>query len=216
MSERLIEIVNTSLEKAENNISKVNDEILALDGMTGKKTRHFYNNLLSFPDISYLEVGTYKGSSTCAAMYGNEAKVIAIDNWSEFGGIQNKSIFLNNFKKFKGNNTAMFIEKDCFKIEPHELPFTSNIYMYDGPHQENDHYRALKQFLPCLENEFIYIVDDWNWEQVRKGTKKSIQDLNLKVLYEKEIRLTQDNSVTKRPALTETWWNGIYIAVLQK
>jgi len=35
--------------------------------------------------------------------------------------------------------------------------------------------------------------------------KKTFQKLNLKVLYEKEIRLTWDN-----------WWNGIYVAILQK
>lgn len=213
-AERLMDIAKSSLEKAERNESKVNQEILALDGMTGKKTRHFYNNLLSHPNIRYLEVGTYKGSSTCAAMFGNEAEVICIDNWSEFGGP--KKEFLNNFQKFKGKNRAMFIEKNCFTIEPHEIPFSCNIYLYDGPHQCDDHYRALKQFLPSLENEFIYVVDDWNWAQVREGTKKSIQDLGLKVLYEKEIRLTQDNSVTKRPELTDTWWNGIYVAVLQK
>ena len=29
-----------------------------MDGMTGKKTRHFYNNLLNTEDARYLEIGT--------------------------------------------------------------------------------------------------------------------------------------------------------------
>jgi hypothetical protein len=55
---------------------------------------------------------------------------------------------------------------------------------------------------------FIFIVDDWNWKDVRDGTRASFQALNLKVLYEKEI-FTQDQ-------VKETWWNGIYVAILHK
>jgi len=56
-------------------------------------------------------------------------------------------------------------------------------------------------------------VDDWNTQHIREGTMNSIQNLNLKVLYERETRLTWDNSHTPLP---ETWWNGIYVAILQK
>jgi hypothetical protein len=40
--------------------------------------------------------------------------------------------------------------------------------------------------------------------------------LNLKVFYEKEIRLTCDNSHTPLLQARDTWWNGIYFAILQK
>ena len=63
---------------------------------------------------------------------------------------------------------------------------------------------------------FIFIVDDWNWENVREETFKSIKNINLKILYEKEVRLTWDNSVTPEPGLSKNWWNGIYVCVLQK
>lgn len=32
-----------------------------MDGMSGIKTRHFYNNLLNYYDARYLEIGTWKG-----------------------------------------------------------------------------------------------------------------------------------------------------------
>ena len=35
-------------------------------------------------------------------------------------------------------------------------------------------------------------------------------------MYEKEIRLTYDNSHTPQPEASNTWWNGIYVAVLMK
>lgn len=216
----LVEHVKEAFLQAEMNQSKVTDEILKMEGMTGKKTRHFYNNLLNKEGIRYLEIGVYKGSSTCAAMCGNKAEVICVDNWSECGGIKNKNEFISNFNKFKGENDAKFIEKDCFKLTQADLfqgnEEKFNIYMYDGPHQKNNHYNALKYFLPYLDDTFIFIVDDWNWRDVRDGTKQALKDTGLKILYEHEVRLTFDNSVTPRPALTETWWNGIYFGVFSK
>jgi hypothetical protein len=56
-----------------------------MKGYSGKKTRHFYNNLLSIEDARYLEIGTWKGSTLYSAMYGNKAQITYIDNWSQFG-----------------------------------------------------------------------------------------------------------------------------------
>jgi hypothetical protein len=206
-------LIEQSFQNAENNISKINDEIIKMQGMSGTKTRHFYNNLLNSKDARYLEIGTWKGSSVCSAMYGNKANVVCIDNWSEFGGP--KQEFLTNFNKFKGENNAFYIENDCFKVDITKLP-KFNIYMYDGNHTNESHYKALVHYYNNLDDIFIFIVDDWNWKDVREGTKNSIKKLNLKILYEKEIRLTWDESVTPEPQLSQTWWNGIYVAILQK
>lgn len=211
--EQYKQLIESAFEKANKYESKINNFIINLDGMTGTKTRHFYNNLLNFADARYLEVGTWKGSSVCSAMYGNNATVLCIDNWSEFGGPKNE--FLNNFEKFKGINNARFIEENCFRIETSNLP-KFNIYLYDGNHSAISHYLALDHFYNCLDDIFIFMVDDWNWADVRNGTKESIQQFNLKVLFEKEIRLTNDNSHTPQPIASETWWNGLYVAVLQK
>ena len=205
--------VENAFEKAERGESKITDKILSMEGMTGKKTRHFYNNLLNIDDARYLEIGTWKGSSVCSAMCGNKAKVVCIDNWSEFDGPKNE--FLNNFEAFKGENDASFIEKNCYQVDISELP-KFNIYMYDGNHTEDSHYRALVHYYDCLDDMFVFIVDDWNGKPVRDGTYKSLKQLNLTVLYEKEIRLTTDNTHTPRPQADETWWNGIYVAILQK
>lgn len=206
-------LIESSFEKANNHQSKINNDIIKLDGMTGTKTRHFYNNLLNFADARYLEVGTWKGSSVCSAMFGNNATVLCIDNWSEFGGPKNE--FINNFEKFKGRNNATFIEKNCFYVDTSNLS-KFNIYLYDGNHSAISHYLALNHYFKCLDDIFIFIVDDWNWPDVRKGTKDSIDQLNLTILYEKEIRLTNDDTHTPQPLASETWWNGLYVAILQK
>jgi hypothetical protein len=205
--------IQNSFEKAINKESKITEEIKNIDGMTGLLTRHFYNNLLNMPDARYLEIGTWKGSSVCSAMCGNKANVICIDNWSQFDGP--KEEFLSNFKKFKGDNIASFIEDDCFNVNISQLP-TFNIYMYDGEHSNSSHYKALCHYLNCMDNMFIYVVDDWNWADVRNGTKNAIEALNLKVLYDREIRMTWDEYHTPMDIARQTWWNGIYVAILQK
>ena len=114
-----------------------------------------------------------------------------------------------------GQNTARFIEQDSFQVDISQLP-KFNIYMYDGDHHRESHYKALVHYYNCLDDTFIYIVDDWNDERVRIGTDDAIRHLRLRVLYEKEIRLTFDNSHTPIDIARETWWNGIYVAILQK
>jgi Mg2+ and Co2+ transporter CorA len=194
-----------SLDNAEKNISKINNKILDMEGMSGKQTRHFYNNICSMEDSRYLEIGTWKGSSVCSAMFENEMTCVCIDNWSEFGGP--KQEFLLAFSSNKGNNDARFIEKNCWDVDTKELGMF-NIYMYDGNHTENSHYEAINHFKNCLDNEFIYLVDDWNWLDVKNGTLRSIRENNLSIIFHKEILTTEH--------INRGWHNGIGIFVLKK
>jgi hypothetical protein len=217
MSDTLVEDLkrhlDTAFEKAERNESKITTGILGIQGMSGIKTRHFYNNLLTKEDSRYLEIGTWKGSSVCAAMCGNKAKVVCIDNWSEFGGP--KAEFLVNFNTFKGENDATFIEQDCYTVDTSVLP-KFNIYMFDGNHTADSHFKALVHYYNCLDDVFVFIVDDWNCKTVRDGTRAAIEQLKPTVLYEREIRLTHDDSHTPMHIAANTWWNGIYVAILKK
>jgi hypothetical protein len=207
-------LIEQSILYSENKVSKITQQIIDISGMSGIKTRHFYNNLLSIiPDARYLEIGTWKGSSVCAAMCGNKATVVCIDNWSQFGGP--KDIFLNNFNTFKGENNARYIEQDCFKVDVSTIG-KFNIYLYDGEHSKESHFKALQHYYSCLDDIFVFIVDDWNWQDVRDGTIESIHKLNLTILWDREIRTSQDGSVPLEPNLTNNWWNGIYIAILKK
>ena len=206
--------IEVSFENAQKSKSKITNGILNMEGMSGKKTRHLYNNLLNKDDSRYLEIGTWKGSTVCSAMYGNKAKVVCIDNWSEFGGPKDE--FLKNFNTYKGENDARFIEQDCYEVDISQFP-KFNTYMYDGNHTKDSHYKALVHYYDCLDDMFVFIVDDWNWKGVRDGTYDSFKQLNLSVLYEREIRTTNDDShpiwgTDKQ----KQWHNGIYVAILKK
>lgn len=207
---KYIEHLNNSLKLAKNNTSKIDDYIKNIDGMSGEMTRHLYNNILNFEDARYLEIGTWKGSTICSAMAGNQATVLCIDNWSEFGGPKNE--FIKNFTKYKGDNLAEFLEQDCFTVDVNKLN-KFNIYMYDGEHSYNSHYKALTHYYDVLDDIFIFIVDDWNWKQVREATIDSIKTLNLEIIWENEIKLNDNNETTHNKL---TWWNGIAIFLLKK
>ena len=205
----LIKHIEESLEKSNALISKLPNEILTMPGMSGRKTRHFYNNICN-TDCKYLEIGTWAGSSLCSAMYGNKIKCVAIDNWSQFGGP--KDVFMAYFNKYKGDNDATFIESDCWAIDPTNLG-KFDIYMYDGGHSEEDHYKALSSFLPCLENRFIYLVDDWNEKSIQNATNKSIVDNKLDIYYKKEIFEKNPMGIQRGD---NDWHNGLCIFILDK
>jgi hypothetical protein len=64
-----------------------------------------------------------------------------------------------------------------------------------------------------MEDEFILIVDDWNWVDVQNATIDSINDLKLNVLWNKEIKLNNDGITTHDK---DGWWNGISVFVIKK
>jgi hypothetical protein len=208
----LVEIVETSLEKAYNNESNIDVYNIVMEGMSGLKTRHFYNNLGSHEGARYLEIGTWVGSSICSFMKGNKSKCVCIDNWSEFGGP--KDIFMTHFNEHKGDNDATFIESNCWDVDPKTLG-KFNIYMYDGAHDKESHHRALSHFMEALDEEFIYIVDDWNVEHIRQGTEDALISNNLEVIYKKEI-FTDRNPGIQKGKLLNDWHNGIVVYVLRK
>ena len=218
----MISHLENSFDRAEKGLSKLDDYILNMEGMSGVKTRHFYNNVVDFPnkieklpnfDVRCLEIGTWKGSSTCSLLCGNRVDITSIDNSSQFGNV--KEEFAENTRKYLelGQNQLRHYIEDCWKLQPYEELGKFNVYLYDGGHTQEDHYKSLTHFYPCLDDKFIFIVDDWNWQQVRDGTFKAISELNLMILWEKQIFTSTDNSTVMDK---DGYWNGIWVAYLMK
>lgn len=210
-----------SIQKAEKNISKIDintpegKEILEYKGMTGTKTRHLYNNLSSMKNVKYLEIGTWYGSSSISAIYKNTIQGTFIDNWSQFGGDSN--IFKNVIEKFTTPPASYkLIEANCWEVDASTLG-TFNVYLYDGGHTEEDHYKSLTYYIHHMDDIFLFIVDDYNWPEVRDGTFKAIQDLQLTILFRHEIFVSPEDSVNMpNHNGKQTWWNGCGIFLLKK
>jgi hypothetical protein len=193
---------------------KLDSSLFQLEGFSGRKTRIFYNKLLQAlkGDVRYLEIGVWKGSTFCSALYNNDLnKAVAVDNWSEFNG--SITGFQETVRKTCGDVKYDFLDGDCFSdsiLERCKALGPFNVYLYDGNHEEEFHEMALTKLRDCLDDTFIYICDDWNWSKVKNGTIKGLQGYN--IIDSVEIHTNYGNDFER----TMTWWNGIMIAVLKK
>jgi hypothetical protein len=210
-------IYHQALYDAYNDIreTKIQSDVLELEGMSGCYYRCFINNLIrNIQDARYLEVGSWKGSTACSAMSNNKATITCIDNWSEFGGP--KQEFLENTSKYTNKDINFtFKEANCSTVDYTAIG-KYNVYLYDGHHSEMSQYYGIIQAQPALDDVYIQIVDDYNWAEVRRGTERAIKDLNLQILEEINIRTTLNNAHTNIYQKISHWHNGYYIAVLKK
>lgn len=206
--EEIINHVKNSIVNGFKRKSNLNKPVLDIHGMSSAKVRHFLNNLCSLQDASYLEVGTWKGSTFIASLFNNGSikQAIAIDNWSKFGGPYEE--FLHNCSSFLGSQKYQAYFEDCFTVDKSSfLPV--NIYFYDGDHSEDSQEKAFTYFDSVFSKVFIAVVDDWEWDRVRKGTFSAFTKLNYRVLF--ETRLAADHNCD-----LNQWWNGLYVSVISK
>ena len=147
MSE-LINHVLASLEKTNNYDSKINDDILNIYGMSGKKNKHLINNLCSMDNTRYLHLGLWQGSSFIPALYNNTIDCVGIDNWSTFGNVSKE--FFVNLNKYKNNNNVEIIENDCWSIDNLSLN-KINILNYHLSSNESDLNKLFDTFHDYLD-----------------------------------------------------------------
>ncbi len=219
--DNLIGYVEKALSKTLKDKSKLTEHTLGIQGLTSNKVKSFINNVCELPECRYLEVGVYQGATFSAAIDGNNIYAVALDNWEQpdlkpmrevkkwdTKDIDIKTQFYENIRKVSFNSDIEIFDEDIEKFDIDKIKQKINVLFYDGNHTYDDHYGVLNKFLPILDNVFIYIVDDWNWLQVKDGTFKSIADSKLKVLYEKEISTSGEDF--------NDYWNGLGIFILKK
>ena len=211
----LVPKVKNALLRAIASESALPDEVLGIQGMSGRKYRIFINNLIgSISDARYLEVGVWMGSTLCSAVFGNKVLALAVDNWSKFGGPTAQ--FFSNLAKFKTAEARVsFLETD-FRAIDYATISNFNVYLFDGPHQEKDQYDGIFGAQLALDKHHVLIVDDWNWPQVRKGTIDAVKDAGLTIGHLIEIRTAQDDKQPQIRGPQSDWHNGYFIAAVTK
>tara|TARA_E500000178_G_scaffold353567_1_gene419831 strand:- start:1128 stop:1976 length:849 start_codon:yes stop_codon:yes gene_type:complete len=212
-------IVKKSLENALALNSNLPEWIINLEGLSGRKYRHFINNLISFfPDVKYLEIGSWLGSTACSAFFNNRLYALCIDNWSEFLEFEKnpKKIFKKNVMECKNNKIRLKTIENDFKKIDYKTIKKYNVYFYDGPHHFEDHFDAICLVQECLENKYILIIDDWNWKQVRDGTYQGLKKKKLKIISSIQIKTTQDDSKALVEGKYSEWHNGYGIFIIEK
>ena len=212
----LTEALNVSIAKAEALESKLTSDVLNMPGMSGTKGRHFLNNVVEKVNHArYLEIGCWAGSTLCSALYKNAPDYhAAIDSFQESNSP--KAAFHNNCVKFLGA-PANFIEADCFAIDPVAKGVKDiNVYFFDGLHTAESHEKSITYYYPCLADEFIFIVDDWSWPEVQKGTTSGLEKMRVEVVYFQEPGTPAIITDPAPPESSGGWWNGMLLSVCKK
>lgn len=215
----LVKHVIKSLNRANTFQTQLPREVFLLEGMSGAKTRILYNELctLAFQgrQTEYLEVGSWKGSTLCAALqFNSHCNGTVVENWALFGGP--KEEFESNLNLFNLKDRVKVFEEDALSLDLSKISNKIDIYLYDGDHDEASHYNGIKHFWPVLADQAIVIVDDWNWSGVRKGTLNALNDVGANIIEKFEIMYTSDDSHTPMENASREFWNGIAIFVVSK
>lgn len=190
--------------------------VFRMQGMSGMRYRAFINTLIrKIPSPVYLEVGSWAGSTACSVIANNpHAVATCIDNWSEFGGP--KEIFDENISRAMRENggVAKLIEADFRSVDFSKIGPKANVFLFDGPHTELDQFDGIISALPALQETFVLVVDDFNWEQVRAGTWRALTELKLNVLCSITVRSNSHGDATHRSFAKFDWHNGYFLAVV--
>ena len=197
-------------------VDSVNIDLdISVPGLTSNRVQKFLNHLTKHVD-TYLEVGSYVGA-TGSAVVSNPIQAYFVDNWKHDlqpvkQHIQmpknSKQSFIENIKKHKHADAKVNIfDCDMFDVDLGEIN-PIDVFYYDGPHEGTQTYDAVKYYAKCLSKYSVVIVDDANFDGVIHNTKRAIEDSNLTLRFERIILNDIEDS--------EQWWNGLYIAVVEK
>ena len=186
------------------------DPCFDVEGMLSIKKQQLLN--LAFKHLdegeAYFEVGTYRGKSLISAMLEGPARpVFACDNFSQFDD-NTLEILKANLAKYRFGDRVTFYNCDFLEAyTPERLPIPIGLYFYDGAHDFESQYEAIKRVEPFLANEALVLVDDWRLAEdsgsyAKAATLKAAAESSASwdLLYELPARFNGDRAM---------WWNGV-------
>jgi predicted O-methyltransferase YrrM len=187
-----------------------------IPGLTSSKVQKFINGICSHAN-SYLEIGSYLGATSVAALDGNNLNAYFVDRWDQpiqtarddLGELpeNNKETFISNVKRHKGNNTINIFESDLFDVDISEMK-DIEVFFYDGPHDFETTSKAVQYYASTFAKEAILIFDDANFDGVVYGARDGLDKAGLLITYDKIILTSEMENVKEL-------WNGLYIVIIE-
>ena len=192
-----------------------------IQGITSNRVRHFLNNLCSYDDAVYLELGTLMGSTFFAATMGNDIDNFGVDNysepeckpmtknlhWNEVGNAFEE--FKRYFDKYE-NGKSTFIKSDILSLKEEDFDGKKpNVVFYDASHDYVQQLNNLNHIAPLLADKFILIIDDANFDGVIESAIQFVKDNNYDLYFERKIL----SKIIENPT---HWWNGLFVMVMEK
>jgi hypothetical protein len=203
-SAAVVEHVKNAFSATEADNSKLDDSVLNIIGVTGRKTRMFYNNLGNTSEPTVLiDVGTKNGSSTASFLKNNDnIKACVIDDWTHGGSSEE---LINTVNSSKLTNIVSKPETVDISLLP-----KANVLVYDNFYFDGELVRGIQKLSNVLADVCVLIVDDWNAIGVVQQTYSVLSSIDYTVVYENGVKTNYDSEAAA------TYWNGIGVFVLVK
>ena len=212
-----VDMILESINASACGVSNFDESTFDISGLSSNRVRHLLNSLCSNEGIKYLEIGSYLGSTFCAAIEGNELEAYAVDNWAtdnlqpaeneteiEIASYQD---FRENAKRYKGDSKVRIINADCKNLVPEDLNSKVNLVFYDGDHSYDGQLESLQTIKDLVEDTFILILDDANFAGVVESAEQFVRQNNFSILFEQKLLNAIESD--------RMWWNGLHILLLQ-
>jgi predicted O-methyltransferase YrrM len=189
-------------------------------GMASPKKLRLLNQLVACLPADgtdcYLEVGTYQGKSLVGALQGNPGRVaVACDNFSLFDDPvtpRNQKLLKENLARHGLIQQARLFDCDFRALlgrwREERLP-PIGAYFFDGPHDEESQYQAIRLVEPLLAPQAIVVVDDWRLaadsdSYAEAGTKRAVAESSQRWTFEHILPARYNGD-------REQWWNGLAV-----
>jgi predicted O-methyltransferase YrrM len=184
-----------------------------IPGLTSYRVQQLLN-LLASQSTTYLEIGSYLGATSAAALAGNTLNAYFIDLWEE--NIQpaelnvqlpknSKEEFEKNIAPYIGDSKVHALKEDMYHVDTTQIQGV-DLFFYDGPHEYEHVYKTMIRYRDCFAKQAILVFDDANWTDTVLAADAAVKGAGLKPIYTKKIL----NNIES----TKDWWNGIYIIVI--
>lgn len=193
-----LDVLNTALP--ENSVLDSRHELHGIPRMATVAFSTLLNALVrNMPSQAcYLNIGVWNGYSFLSGIIGNPTRTcIGVDNFSQFGGP--RAQFLQRFEQYRSESSSFFDMDYRDYFERHEGEI--GVYLFDGPHDYQHQYDALKLAHPFMAAGGIILVDDTNWHGPREATLDFLKEHSGSYELILDIRTKQNGH--------PTWWNGL-------
>lgn len=170
-------------------------------------------NNLGAISTRYLECGVHKSGLFSSTIRNNPNLVVANATDSFASDVDNEDKaypqFSDNTAKCRHPETAInLLIGDTFAIQSSDIVGPIDLYLYDAAHDYESQLKAMTHFLPAMADEFIVCVDDYDWDEVSKGTCDGLKDAGVEILFEELFKGGDHDNMT--------FWNGFYVALVRK
>jgi predicted O-methyltransferase YrrM len=149
---------------------------------------------------SYVEAGSFRGTSLISAGLGNRADLIGIDRFSMDGSSREQ--LEENLGRFEIDATILEGEVLELLRDGALAGRRAGVYYYDAGHEYETVFAALQLAEPFLAPRALIVVDDSDWEQVGRASAHYLA-------VQEQARMLFD--LPGREPGRPWWWEGMHV-----